>query len=180
MAGMVFRTCLKVDGGLDDKVKAKMWSNIIIDVVIGLVPFLGDFADIFFRANSKNAILLEEFLRKKGEKNMIAMNSGTHRPMTDQSGGHHVLDSQPAPHNDMRYANSNERHHHDSDHRHESHSEDRHQVRNNTTTGPSRKTTKEKSSGGGWLGRLNTKSNNAAPDLESGMAMPTQPPRARV
>ena len=171
MASMVFRTCLQVDGGLDDKVKAKMWSNIIIDAVLGLVPFLGDFADVFFRANSKNAILLEEILAKRGEKNMIPLNA------THQSSGHHTVNIQPDPRSDMRYPNSDDRHNHDSIHRHD----DQNQVRNDNSTVPSTKTTKGKSSGGGgWLSRFGSSRNNADADLESGMTMPAQPPKARV
>ena len=36
---------------------------IVIDLVIGLVPFLGDFLDALFKANTINAALLERALR---------------------------------------------------------------------------------------------------------------------
>ncbi|KAH6665593.1 hypothetical protein B0J14DRAFT_605435 [Halenospora varia] len=39
--------------------------NIIIDFIIGLVPFLGDIADALFRANSKNVLVLQGYLQKK-------------------------------------------------------------------------------------------------------------------
>lgn len=65
---MVLRTCQQVEGGLPKDVNAKMMFNIIVDFGIGLVPFLGDIADALFRANTKNAIVLEEHLRKKGAK----------------------------------------------------------------------------------------------------------------
>ena len=74
MAMMVVRSAQKVSGGLDSGVQARMYSNITIDFVLGLVPFLGDVADAVFRANTKNAALLEEMLMKrvraaeKGEK----------------------------------------------------------------------------------------------------------------
>ncbi|CAG8957131.1 hypothetical protein HYFRA_00009332 [Hymenoscyphus fraxineus] len=71
MALMVLRTCQQVEGGLPKDVNAKMMFNIIVDFGIGLVPFLGDIADALFRANTKNAIVLEEYLRKKGEKNLL-------------------------------------------------------------------------------------------------------------
>ena len=179
MAGMVYRTCQKVDGGLDEKIKAKMWMNIIIDAAIGLVPFLGDFADVFFRANSKNAILLEEFLQKRGEKNMIALGSGHNQPMVEQSGGHHTLNNQPSRPQDMRYPSSNEHHNHgDSPYQHESYPEDhRHQVRKEQTTVPPANATK---SGGGWFGRFTSNRNNADSDLESGEVVSTQPPRTRT
>ena len=88
MAMMVYRTCDKIEGGLDQSTKNKMMMNIIIDLVIGFVPFLGDLADALFRCNTKNAMVLEEFLRKKGAKAMALdtqKNGTTQQPMfTDQ------------------------------------------------------------------------------------------------
>lgn len=72
MAIMVLRTCEQVEGGLPANVKLKMYINIILDFGIGLVPGLGDVADALFRANSKNAIVLEEYLRQKGAKALKA------------------------------------------------------------------------------------------------------------
>ncbi|GJC86810.1 putative membrane protein YLR326W [Colletotrichum liriopes] len=83
MAMMVFRTCSKVEGGLPNSVKSKMMFNIIIDFFIGLVPFVGDVADAAFRANTKNAIVLEEYLREKGKKNL--RRSGLPVPAVDPS-----------------------------------------------------------------------------------------------
>ncbi|CAJ2645489.1 unnamed protein product [Trifolium pratense] len=51
-----------------------MLINIILDFGVGLVPFLGDIADAIFRANTRNAILLEQHLRDKGIKNLEAQN----------------------------------------------------------------------------------------------------------
>lgn len=65
---MVLRTCQQVEGGLPATVKSKMLFNIILDFGIGLVPFLGDIADALFRANTRNAVELEKFLREKGAK----------------------------------------------------------------------------------------------------------------
>lgn len=45
-----------------------MLFNIAFDFFIGLVPFIGDLADALFRANTRNAVILEEFLRKRGQK----------------------------------------------------------------------------------------------------------------
>lgn len=70
MALMVLRTCQEVEGGLPSDVKTKMMFNIVLDFAIGLVPFLGDLADAVFRANTRNAVELEKFLRKKGAKNL--------------------------------------------------------------------------------------------------------------
>lgn len=72
MAMMVLRTCQQVEGGLPNSVKSKMMFNIIVDFAIGLVPFIGDLADAAFKANTKNAVELEAFLREKGAKNLKA------------------------------------------------------------------------------------------------------------
>lgn len=50
--------------GLPKKVYAQMMSNITIDVAIGLVPVIGDIADAVFKANVKNLIILEDYLKK--------------------------------------------------------------------------------------------------------------------
>lgn len=69
---MVLRTCQQVEGGLPNSVKSKMLFNIILDFAVGLVPFIGDLADAAFRANTKNAVELEKYLREKGAKNLKA------------------------------------------------------------------------------------------------------------
>ncbi|TVY64222.1 putative membrane protein, partial [Lachnellula suecica] len=70
MAMMVLRTCQQVEGGLPKDVNAKMMFNIMLDFGIGLVPFLGDIADALFRANTRNAVVLEKYLREKGAKTL--------------------------------------------------------------------------------------------------------------
>ncbi|KAH0559837.1 hypothetical protein GP486_003646 [Trichoglossum hirsutum] len=67
MALMVINTCETVEGGLDSSVLYKMYLNLILDFAIGLVPFLGDIADAMYKCNTRNAVLLEEFLRKRGQ-----------------------------------------------------------------------------------------------------------------
>jgi hypothetical protein len=63
---MVLRTCQQVEGGLPADVTSRMYFNIILDFGIGLVPLIGDVADALFRANTRNAVILEKHLRKKG------------------------------------------------------------------------------------------------------------------
>ncbi|KAI9743864.1 MAG: hypothetical protein M1818_002598 [Claussenomyces sp. TS43310] len=72
MAVMVMRTAEQIEGGLPTGVKSKMMLNIVLDFGIGLVPFLGDIADAVFRANTRNAVLLEKHLRAKGAKALKA------------------------------------------------------------------------------------------------------------
>lgn len=50
--------------------KSMMILNITIDGAIGFVPILGDFADAFFKANTRNAMLLTTFLEKRGQANL--------------------------------------------------------------------------------------------------------------
>lgn len=65
---MVVRSCQGVDGGLPAALHMKMMINVIIDFVIGLVPFIGDLADAIYKANTRNAVILETHLREKGAK----------------------------------------------------------------------------------------------------------------
>jgi len=83
MAFMVMRTCQQIEGGLPADVKAKMYFNIILDFGVGLVPILGDVADALFRANTRNAVVLEKFLREKGAKALKAQ--GNAQPRFDPS-----------------------------------------------------------------------------------------------
>ena len=68
MAWMVINSAKKVEGGLDKSVESKMWLNVMLDFAVGLVPFLGDFADAFFRANTRNAVELERMLIRRRDK----------------------------------------------------------------------------------------------------------------
>jgi len=84
---MVFRTCQQVEGGLPNGVQAMMLFNIILDFGLGLCPFIGDLADAVFRANTRNAVELEKFLRDKGAKNLRM--SGVPLPQIDPSDPDH-------------------------------------------------------------------------------------------
>lgn len=64
---LVYRKAITVDGGLPAALQSRMLLNIALDFGIGLVPFLGDVADAWFKANTRNAWLLEEYLLKKAE-----------------------------------------------------------------------------------------------------------------
>jgi len=67
---MVVKSCGNIDGGLPSSLHAKMVSNVIIDFVIGLVPFVGDLADAVYKCNTRNAVILEKHLRQKGKKTL--------------------------------------------------------------------------------------------------------------
>ncbi|KAB8360767.1 hypothetical protein FH972_024501 [Carpinus fangiana] len=64
-ATMVYKRCKAIEGGLPSNLQTKMLMNIIIDFIIGLIPFIGDIADAAYRCNTKNVLLLEDHLRKK-------------------------------------------------------------------------------------------------------------------
>lgn len=68
LALMVFRTCCQVEPPLKSSTRSKMQMNIIVDFVIGLIPFIGDLADAAYKCNTKNVILLEDELRERGMK----------------------------------------------------------------------------------------------------------------
>lgn len=68
LAMMVVRDCDKVDGGLPNSLRSQMLMNVVLDFVIGLVPFIGDLADAIYKCNTRNAILLEKHLRNKSKK----------------------------------------------------------------------------------------------------------------
>lgn len=70
MALMVFRTCCSVEPALPRSVVSKMQLNMAIDFAIGLVPFLGDIADAIYKCNTKNVVLLEAELRKRGAQRL--------------------------------------------------------------------------------------------------------------
>lgn len=65
---MVVRNCEEIDGGLPSRLRMMMLVNVLIDFVIGLVPFVGDLADAIYKCNTRNAVILEKHLREKGHK----------------------------------------------------------------------------------------------------------------
>lgn len=50
-------------------------TNIVIDFVIGLVPFVGDLADAAYKCNTRNAVLLEKYLRERGAAQLTGRNA---------------------------------------------------------------------------------------------------------
>lgn len=54
-----------VDMGISRKHKTLMIFNIMMDFLIGLVPFLGDLFDVVFKANVRNLEILEKHHRGK-------------------------------------------------------------------------------------------------------------------
>ena len=71
LALMVVRTASAAN--LPHSVLLHMIINVIFDFVIGLVPLLGDVIDMAYKANTRNAVLLENHLRERGRKNLKAL-----------------------------------------------------------------------------------------------------------
>lgn len=70
MALMVVETAKKVDGGLPSSILMQMYFWVVVDLVIGFIPFLGDVFDALIKANARNAVILEDHLRAKGKINL--------------------------------------------------------------------------------------------------------------
>ncbi len=70
MAGTVIHQAGKVDGGLTISVRRKTWLNALFDFFIGVVPFIGDIADVLFHSNRRNAVALERMLRERYQKDL--------------------------------------------------------------------------------------------------------------
>ena len=48
--------------GIPGDIIARMLANVLVDVLMGAVPLVGDVADIWFRANTRNVQLLRDYL----------------------------------------------------------------------------------------------------------------------
>jgi hypothetical protein len=44
---------------------SRMLSNVLVDVILGAIPLIGPLADLWFRANDRNAQLMREFLSSR-------------------------------------------------------------------------------------------------------------------
>ena len=44
---------------------SKMLSNVLVDLILGGIPLIGPLADIWWKANDKNAALMREFLNSR-------------------------------------------------------------------------------------------------------------------
>lgn len=62
---MVVKTCEGLKPPLPGGVIRKMRINVVVDFAIGFVPVFGDIADVWYKCNTRNAILLESELRQR-------------------------------------------------------------------------------------------------------------------
>ncbi|KAK3711985.1 hypothetical protein LTR37_009297 [Vermiconidia calcicola] len=65
MSLMLFKKCCSVEGGLSQSTKMKMLSSIVLDFVVGLIPFFGDIADAAYKCNTRILRELEVDLDRK-------------------------------------------------------------------------------------------------------------------
>ena len=67
LAGAVLSSYIVVEAArlkVPFRVLARMAMNILIELVVGIVPIVGDMFDFAFKANLRNARLLNEYLSK--------------------------------------------------------------------------------------------------------------------
>lgn len=70
---LLFKMAREVDGGLPLEVQGYLLLNIIIDFVVGLIPFVGTLVEVMYKANSRNALVLEKYLAAKGQVNILKL-----------------------------------------------------------------------------------------------------------
>ncbi|KAI8980160.1 hypothetical protein BD414DRAFT_493831 [Trametes punicea] len=80
---------------IPDWLLRRMLLNNAVSAAVGFVPFVGDVVLAMFKANSRNAALLEEFLRIRGEEFLKAEQERVQDPQTVKPGagrepGEHV------------------------------------------------------------------------------------------
>ena len=156
MALMVMNTAMKVSPGKDrTKLRGIMVMNIIMDFVVGLVPFLGDIADAFFKCNTRNAVALEKMLNNRVKA--LEEKEQHHDDDDDDDHRHsHVYVEEALP---PSYESAHEDGH---DRRNAAHAEVQRPAKTKSTT---------RGGGGGWFGGRG----QHEADLESGGA--PLPPR---
>ncbi|OFW36705.1 MAG: hypothetical protein A3J29_01310 [Acidobacteria bacterium RIFCSPLOWO2_12_FULL_67_14b] len=44
---------------------SKMLANVVVDLILGSIPFVGFFADVWFRSNDRNAALMRAYLESR-------------------------------------------------------------------------------------------------------------------
>jgi hypothetical protein len=52
-------------------VAARMAANVLLDILVGAIPLLGDLFDIAFKANTRNLQLLERYRESRGDVEII-------------------------------------------------------------------------------------------------------------
>ncbi|KAG9669163.1 hypothetical protein KCU99_g7244, partial [Aureobasidium melanogenum] len=80
IALLLVKGCMKVQGGLPTGILIQMLINVAIDFLIGIVPLIGDIADAYFKANTKNCRLLEKHLDKMYKPDALKVKGRSGKP----------------------------------------------------------------------------------------------------
>lgn len=91
----LLRKAQKIDGGLPSYIQTQMSANIAFDFGIGLIPIVGDIVNIAYKANSRNCLLLESYLRRKYGKTSVLPE--TRERDIEHNAGINTKSSPPAP-----------------------------------------------------------------------------------
>jgi hypothetical protein len=85
----------RIDGGLPASVRSRMVSNVVIDFVLGFTPVLGSIAGAVYKSNSRNYLILEQYLRTKYRDNNPARPSNGNGPASASTSTAHANGSPP-------------------------------------------------------------------------------------
>ena len=96
LAFLLTRTARGVTGGLDPWIQKRMMANVAFDVIIGLTPVLGDIADMLYKCNTRNTVLLEKMLRDRANKAMRAAEEEYKMHHGHPGGAHDANPNHPA------------------------------------------------------------------------------------
>lgn len=69
-----------LDDGLPLDIQLIMLFNIVVDVLLSLIPVVGDLIEVGYKANLRNFLLLEKHLVRVGKKNMGLITEDEVRP----------------------------------------------------------------------------------------------------
>lgn len=70
----------QLDDGLPLDLQLLYLLNIVIDFLLGLIPFVGDLIEVGYKTNLRNFLLLEKHLDRVGQKNMGLISPAEVRP----------------------------------------------------------------------------------------------------
>ena len=169
MSLMLLSLCTKVV--IPASLKSRMMMNIMLDFFIGLVPLVGDLGDSLFRANTKNAALLHEHLKARGQARINGGEKTTGKgqgfsrlqsPVHEQPRRQEQMELTQSPVHTPTHTNLRKEAGPDQPSR---------LVTADDIASPDRaRLQKEKGSGGGWLSSLTGSRSRPERDLENGDA----------
>lgn len=89
LALSIVKKARQIDGGLPKYIEAQMMANVTFDFCIGLIPIVGDLCDIAYKANSRNYVLLENYLVKNSKPSHSWMfGSNNEKPVASKTDSH--------------------------------------------------------------------------------------------